>query len=260
MKYKIILSIPLYLSFIQTTLGQPQLNFDKKIHDFEEIIEGTIARYEFHFTNSGTEPLIIKSVRASCGCTTPYWTSDPVKPGGKGIISAAYNSTRRPGSFNKSITVVSNASQNTITLQIKGMVLDQDQLIKNTQEISFNENVQLNIKERKINLGRLQQNQLIPVTITAGNSGSENLQILSVISDCNCIVFEKKEAISIPPGGKIDLDLIYRPGNVGSREEKLHIFTNQANAHKETILLQAEIVKSLSDQNMLKEGSEVYKF
>lgn len=85
------------------------INFKETSHDFGKLKEGDAAIAEFAFKNTGDKPLIIQNVRPSCGCTTPYWSKDPINPG-KG----------RPGAFNKSITVTSNAGKE--VLYIKGIV------------------------------------------------------------------------------------------------------------------------------------------
>jgi hypothetical protein len=99
-----------------------QFKFEKELHDFGTVIEGEMATYEFTFTNTGKEPIIISNVAASCGCTTPSWTREPVMPGKKGSIKAVYNSQSRPGPFNKQITITSNAATPTKVLTIKGNV------------------------------------------------------------------------------------------------------------------------------------------
>lgn len=101
---------------------QAEISFQAVSHDFGTIIEGTQATVEFEFTNNGNAPLVLSSVSASCGCTTPEWTKEPIMPGQTGIIKAIYNSTGRPGSFTKSITVNSNAKNGTMVLTIKGTV------------------------------------------------------------------------------------------------------------------------------------------
>lgn len=113
----------------QTTIQEAPVNpnaadfkFEREVHDFGNMVEGVNAIYEFEFTNTGKEPLIIQNVRASCGCTTPSWTKEPIAPGQKGKIKAAYNSQGRPGAFNKAITVTSNAKTPTKVLYIKGNV------------------------------------------------------------------------------------------------------------------------------------------
>ena len=67
--------------------------------------------------------MIINDVSRSCGCTTPNWTREPVPVNGKGFISVSYNPKGRPGAFTKSVTVKSNASEQSVVLQIKGEVV-----------------------------------------------------------------------------------------------------------------------------------------
>lgn len=87
----------------------PVFKFNEETHDFGTIKEGPEAVFDFVFTNVGKEPLIIQDCKASCGCTTPDWTKAPVLPGQKGKISVKYDTKGRPGSFNKSIFIASNA-------------------------------------------------------------------------------------------------------------------------------------------------------
>jgi hypothetical protein len=92
------------------------LVFETSSHSFGNIIEGQIATYEFKFTNTGTEPLELTNVRASCGCTTPKWPRELIQPGASSVIRAEYNSSGRPGTFSKNIFVTSNAGQSTLTI------------------------------------------------------------------------------------------------------------------------------------------------
>jgi hypothetical protein len=98
------------------------LTFTQTEHDFGKIKEGTLANHEFTFTNTGKAPLVLSNVQPSCGCTTPEWSKEPIMPGAKGVIKASFNSYGRPGTFQKYITVKSNASNGEITLTIKGTV------------------------------------------------------------------------------------------------------------------------------------------
>lgn len=101
----------------------PDFKFEKEVHDFDKVTEGDKAKFDFKFTNVGTEPLVITGVQASCGCTTPQWPKEPIKPGESSVISAVYNSKGRPGSFNKAITITSNAKTARKVLYIKGTVV-----------------------------------------------------------------------------------------------------------------------------------------
>lgn len=123
---KKISSILVLLSFVLAVGAQnakPSLQFEKKIHDFGSVKEdGGVVAYTFEFTNKGASPLVIHSVRASCGCTTPEWTRTPIQPGGKGTLKATFDPRNRPGNFNKSITVTSNAENASEILRITGRV------------------------------------------------------------------------------------------------------------------------------------------
>lgn len=101
--------------------NQAEITFDKEVHDFGVITQNNPATYTFTFKNTGKEPLIITQAAASCGCTTPEWTKEPIMPGKKGFVKATYNAASM-GSFNKAVTVMSNAKKSTVTLYIKGEV------------------------------------------------------------------------------------------------------------------------------------------
>lgn len=88
----------------------PVIAFDKKVHDFGEIVQGDKVEETFRFTNTGNEPLIITNVQVTCGCTVPKYSRDPIMPGGKGEVTVAFNSAGKLGKQNKVVTVVSNAT------------------------------------------------------------------------------------------------------------------------------------------------------
>lgn len=100
------------------------ISFEEKTHDFGKVNEedGKIT-HVFDFVNRGVSPLVVNKVQASCGCTTPTWTKEPIEPGKKGTITVTYNPAGRPGPFNKTITVYSNATDEQMQLIIHGEVI-----------------------------------------------------------------------------------------------------------------------------------------
>lgn len=102
--------------------AQGVIKFKTETHDFGKVDEGVQAAYTFEFTNTGTAPVVISNAQPSCGCTTPDWTKEPVMPGKTGFVKASFNSSGRPGNFNKNITVISNSETPQIALTIKGEV------------------------------------------------------------------------------------------------------------------------------------------
>lgn len=103
--------------------SKPVIEFENETHDFEEIREddGKVS-HSFRFKNDGGQPLVVHNVKASCGCTSPDWTQKPVKPGEEGYVKVTFDPKRRPGNFNKSIIVRSNAEESTVVLRITGKV------------------------------------------------------------------------------------------------------------------------------------------
>jgi len=103
---------------------QPVITFERVDHDFGKINEadGRVTTV-FAFKNEGMAPLVLSNVRASCGCTTPKWTREPIEPGQTGEITVTYNPAGRPGRFQTTITVTSNASEATKKLTIRGEVI-----------------------------------------------------------------------------------------------------------------------------------------
>jgi len=104
----------------ESVLG-PGLEFDVTEHQFGIIEKGGNGTFEFTFTNTGTEPLILSNVRSSCGCTVPSWPHEPIPAGGKETIKVKYD-TNRLGQFSKTISVYSNAKEEPIILKIAGEV------------------------------------------------------------------------------------------------------------------------------------------
>ena len=103
--------------------AKPSFSFNEEIHDFGTIKEedGKVE-CTFNFTNIGGQPLVIHNVAPSCGCTSSDWTKMPIPPGGKGYIKATFDPSNRPGPFNKTVTVASNADEPSKILRITGQV------------------------------------------------------------------------------------------------------------------------------------------
>ncbi len=102
---------------------QAEMMFKVSEHDFGVIEYAGNGTYEFVFKNTGKVPLIITKVNSSCGCTTPAWDKEPVKPRAKGKVVVKFD-TKRVGSFVKSVTVYSNAKNSPVRLIIRGKVRD----------------------------------------------------------------------------------------------------------------------------------------
>lgn len=119
---KTLLAVQMLVCSIASASAQAEIKFDKLNNDFGTFSESSpVVSCTFSFTNVGDKPLVINQAVASCGCTVPEYTKDPVKPGEKGEIKVTYNGTGKfPGHFKKSITVRTNGKVEMTRLYIEG--------------------------------------------------------------------------------------------------------------------------------------------
>ena len=97
------------------------IDFESKVVDYGTINHNADGVRKFVFTNNGTEPLIIKNAKGSCGCTVPTWPKEPIAAGETAEIGVKY-ATNRVGKFTKMITLTTNADKKPVILTIKGEV------------------------------------------------------------------------------------------------------------------------------------------
>ena len=97
------------------------IDFESKVVDYGKIEHNADGVRKFVFKNNGTNPLIIKNAKGSCGCTVPTWSREPIAPGATSEIGVKY-ATNRVGKFTKTITLTTNADKRPVILTIKGEV------------------------------------------------------------------------------------------------------------------------------------------
>ena len=100
----------------------PEFNFASETYDFGTVPEGQVVEHTFTFTNTGEAPLIIQSASASCGCTVPSYSKDPVPVGGAGEIAVRFDSKGKKGNQAPTITVTANTYPKVMKLRLKGSV------------------------------------------------------------------------------------------------------------------------------------------
>lgn len=107
------------------TPKQSVIKWDKEIHDFGDIEKGKPVTYEFSFTNTTNETVLITNVKPACGCTAANYTKTPIKPGEKGMVAATFNAAS-PGGFQKTVTILTKegAVDASKTVSFKGKVID----------------------------------------------------------------------------------------------------------------------------------------
>jgi hypothetical protein len=111
--------------------AQPVMKLSTGEHDFGKFKEEAgKQKFDFIVTNNGNQPLVIQNIVASCGCTQPEWTKSPIAPKGTGKIAAIYDPANRPGAFNKTLSVYTNAKPEVVVLVLKGEVIPHEKTVE----------------------------------------------------------------------------------------------------------------------------------
>lgn len=110
------------LKELEATLTK--ISFDRLKHDFGKVVEESENKTSFTVINTGNKPLIIESVSASCGCTTPTKPEKAIQPGKSDKIEVVFHP--KPGQLNeqnKTVTVIANTDPKMTVLKISAFVL-----------------------------------------------------------------------------------------------------------------------------------------
>ncbi len=112
---------------LATTVASAQkkavISAPESSYNFGDIREtdGKVS-HTFPIKNEGDSPLVITRVIASCGCTTPEWTREPIAPGKTGELTVTFDPSGRPGPFTKTVAIYSNGKTGNYVLTITGNV------------------------------------------------------------------------------------------------------------------------------------------
>lgn len=101
--------------------GGPIMTLESNEVDYGTIDQHSEPLRVLKFSNTGTEPLIIKNARGSCGCTVPTWPKEPIMPGEESQIEVRY-ATNRLGKINKTIKITTNEGSKPVVIKVLGKV------------------------------------------------------------------------------------------------------------------------------------------
>jgi hypothetical protein len=96
---------------VQAQVAGPVITFTESSVNFGDLTQGDKVSHTFQLKNTGTAPLIISNVAATCGCTVPSWPKDPIAPGQSAEIQVSFNSAGKVGAQNSVVRIYSNASE-----------------------------------------------------------------------------------------------------------------------------------------------------
>lgn len=112
-KFRILLTLValMAVSAVRAQVAGPVITFTTNSIDFGDLAQGDKVSHTFQLKNTGTSPLIISNVAATCGCTVPSWPKEPIAPGKSAEIKVSFNSAGKVGKQNSIVRIYSNASE-----------------------------------------------------------------------------------------------------------------------------------------------------
>lgn len=177
--FNLLLLFTLCFSGAIIAQNNAEFTIDKPTHDFGTIAEvDGLASHTFIITNTGTAPLVITRVTASCGCTRPEWTKSPIEPGKSGEVTISYNPKGRPGPFHKSVAILSNAKNKRSLLYVKGNVTPKSAVVISQPVISYPYNIgQLKLQTKTIQHSSIRPGETMEEKILVKNESENPLTI-----------------------------------------------------------------------------------
>jgi hypothetical protein len=215
------------------------IKFEKTTHDFGTVKEEGSITYEFKFTNTGTVPLVISNVRASCGCTTPGWTKEAILPGKTGVVTAQYNTVNRPGAFNKNLTVTANTEPAMTMLYITGNVTPK---VKTPEELYPKKMGNVRLFSDNVYLGKITTKEPFTKDIIIYNEGSSPIT-LSVTNLPKHITLPFTSQ-TIAPKDKATIKITYNAkmkNDFGPVDDDIVLTTDEATENKKVLHILADI-------------------
>ena len=234
------------LTSIMVLAQKPTIKFDADSHDFGEVQEkeGPVS-YVFKYTNTGTTPLIITQVQASCGCTTPEWTRQPLRAGESGNIKVTFDPANRTGTFNKTITVSSNAAQPTTMLRISGKVLQRPKTIEDIYPVVMDS---LRLENNFIPFTKIRPNETKTADLKVINTSSVSVtpQFLNIPQH---VTIESQPA-TIAPGQRAVFVATYdasKKNDWGYVSDRVYVTFDGKRQYSNQITLSASIEEDFSN-------------
>lgn len=105
-----------------TAIVFPEVTFDKTLHDFGEIENGTPVETTFNYTNTGKSPLVVTDIKSTCGCTVPQgWSKEPLMPGESSQFTVKFNG-KGANKVSKTVTLTTNSEKGREQVRITAFV------------------------------------------------------------------------------------------------------------------------------------------
>jgi uncharacterized cupredoxin-like copper-binding protein len=228
--------LPLFILLAGLTFAQfePKIVLQPAEYSFGEVTEGEVVSYDFTIKNDGNDVLVLKDVRATCGCTAAKPGKTELKPGESTKVKVSFNTDGRPGKQNKAVNISSNDPANSYT-SFRFSAVVNPKVKMPEPNIYF--------KEMTHNFGKVREGKVEEYTFKFTNNGKALLEIKEIKTSCGCtaaIVSSKK----VEPGKegtiRVELDTSNRSGSMA---RTITVISNDPDEPEKTLTVMVDIQK-----------------
>lgn len=117
-------AIIIALSSAFTVTSGAEFYFKEPRVKFADTKAGEIITHTWHFTNSGTDALIISGYNVACSCTQIIYPEQPIAPGESGTVQLSFDTKGKYGLQMRKIEILSNAGKGSYFLSFKVYILE----------------------------------------------------------------------------------------------------------------------------------------
>ncbi len=188
----------------------PSIVIDNPVKDFGKVMQGTMLKHAFSFSNKGTTTLEILTVEASCGCQTASPSADKIPAGRSGQIEVSVDTAGMTGAIEESVSVATNDPRRPkVSLSVRADV---------QPEISLSST---SIYYERVPKGKEVTSEII-ITVVAGGS----IRILGAESSDKSVTV-KLEPVPGSDGKRVKLIATHKgDGKIGYRLESIIVKTS----------------------------------
>ena len=223
------------------------LDFTENKHDFGVVNEnGGPVKHTFKFVNTYDKAIKIANARASCGCTSPSWTREPIAPGDTGFVAAQYNPKGRPGNFNKYVMIYLKTLDHQEKIFIQGYVQSP---MKDPARVYKDIIGSLRFKSVNFNMGNVQDDESKMKIFNIFNHSTQPMTVEPL--DLPNHVRIEVEPQPVKPNQVANIRLTYDASKVnyyGMKSETIKFKTDDPRQPVKEITLNAEIIQAFSEE------------
>jgi len=204
--------------------SQPDIFFDESVYNFGEVYINEEVDHVFVFQNRGTKDLIIKEIKASCGCMVLEESTKTIQPGMYGTIDVIFRSDPYPGTVNETIRVYSNDINTPVySLKLLGETIED-----------------ITINPKYIRFGYVSEGEKSQVKVEIQPRSGFNLEVKDVISS-NPFVSIKYEKYE-DKNKYVAEATLKETAAIGVLKGNIHILTNSEKQSKVVIPFSGEVL------------------